>query len=186
MKTLLFIAGILAAALITGCGGSRRSSGSAEAGNSGVRSTVIIKNKVPPRSIDTRDITGGAVVRFAQTLIGVRYTYGSSVREKGFDCSGFINYVFSHFKISVPRSSVDFTNAGTEVTVKNSLPGDIILFTGSDQKSGVVGHMGIITENRAGVIRFIHASESRGVMISDMNSYFLPHFVKINRIFTIF
>jgi hypothetical protein len=78
---------------------------------------------------------------------------------------------------------VDFTNTGKEVNLKNSLPGDIILFTGSNANSGVVGHMGIITENKKGTIKFIHASESRGVMISGMNSYFIPRFVKVNRIF---
>jgi cell wall-associated NlpC family hydrolase len=79
--------------------------------------------------------------------------------------------------------TVDFTNAGKEVPVKNSMPGDLILFTGSDAKSGIVGHMGIIVSNKNGVLKFIHASSSRGVMISGMDSYFLPRFVKVNRVF---
>ena len=147
---------------------------------------LIIKNKVPARFVNTKNVSADELVDFAETLIGVKYKYGSMIKEKGFDCSGFINYVFNHFKISVPRSSVDFTNAGTEVPVKDSKRGDLILFTGSDAKSGVVGHMGIITENKKGELQFIHASESRGVMISGMNSYFLPRFVKVNRVFTIF
>ena len=61
--------------------------------------------------------------------------------------------------------------------------GDIILFTGSDPNSGIVGHMGIVTDNKNGEVEFIHASSSRGVMISGMNSYFVPRFVKVNRIF---
>ncbi len=157
-----------------------------EANSADIRSEVIIKNKVPARFVNTKDVSAGELVDFAETLIGVKYKYGSMIKEKGFDCSGFINYVFNHFKISVPRSSVDFTNAGTEIPVKESRRGDLILFTGSDAKSGVVGHMGIITENKKGELQFIHASESRGVMISGMNSYFLPRFVKVNRVFTIF
>jgi hypothetical protein len=43
--------------------------------------------------------------------------------------------------------------------------------------------MGIVTSNKNGDVEFIHASSSRGVMISGMNSYFVPRFVKVNRIF---
>ena len=94
-----------------------------------------------------------------------------------------MNYVFNHFNIPVPRVTTDFTNAGEEVPLKESKPGDIILFTGSDAKSRIVGHVGIITENNNGDVKFIHASTSRGVMISGMNSYFLPRFIKVNRVF---
>lgn len=185
MPRLLLI--FIVAILLYGCSSSRKSAATAgETKVRDIRSTVSLKKKVPPRQINTRDVTASEVVNFSRTLIGVKYLYGSADVKKGFDCSGFIYYVFNHFGIAVPRTSADFTNAGTEVPVSKSLPGDLILFTGSNAKSGVVGHMGIITENRNGYIRFIHASESRGVMISGMNSYFVPRFVKVNRIFTFF
>ena len=183
MKTILFFAGFISILILTGCSASRKTAKPEEVNSSDIRSSVVIKNKVPARKINTRNVEANDVVNFAETLIGIKYKYGSAIKEKGFDCSGFINYVFNHFNISVPRSSVDFTNAGKEVPIKYSKPGDIILFTGSNAKSGVVGHMGIITENKSGNLKFIHASESRGVMISGMNSYFIPRFVKVNRIF---
>lgn len=186
MKTILFFFGIIAILILTGCSATRKTSKPEVAASTDIRSIVVIKNKVPARKIDTKNIEANDVVTFSETLIGTKYTYGSSIKEKGFDCSGFINYVFNHFKISVPRSSVDFTNAGDEVPIKDSKPGDLILFTGHDEKSGVVGHMGIITENKNGNLLFIHASESRGVIISEMNSYFIPRFVKVNRVFTVF
>ena len=148
-----------------------------------IESTVKIKNKVPARNINTKNVSSGALVEFAETLVGVKYKYGSMIKENGFDCSGFINYVFNHFNISVPRMTVDFTNAGNEVPIKNSRPGDLILFTGSDAKSGVVGHMGIIVSNKNGDLKFIHASTSQGVMISGMNSYFLPSVCKSEQSF---
>lgn len=148
-----------------------------------IKSTVKIKKDVPEVVINTRDLDPGEVVSFAKKLIGVKYKYGSADKAKGFDCSGFITYVFSHFRVPVPRTSAAFTNAGMEVPVAQSKPGDLILFTGSDAGSGVVGHMGIITSNNKGNVEFIHASTSRGVMISGMNSYFIPRFVKVNRIF---
>ncbi len=140
---------------------------------------------MPERNIDTRNVSANEVVKFAKTLIGIKYKYGSMDIQKGFDCSGFINYVFDHFHISVPRTSSDFTNAGVDIPIDYSKPGDLILFTGSNEKSGVVGHMGIITKNNNGDVEFIHASGSRGVMISGMNSYFIPRFVKVNRIFSV-
>lgn len=186
MKTILFFSGIIFILFFTGCSSSRKTVNAGEANSADIRSAVVIKNKVSAQKINTKNVVATDVVNFAETLIGVKYKYGSSIKKDGFDCSGFINYVFDHFKISVPRSSVDFTNAGKEVLIKNSKPGDIILFTGSDAKSGVVGHMGIITENKNGGLKFIHASESRGVVISGMNSYFVPRFVKVNRVFTVF
>jgi cell wall-associated NlpC family hydrolase len=186
MKTIVFYCCIISIIILTGCSASRRTSKPETTSSADIRSVVVIKNKVPERTINTKNISASEVVDFAETLIGVKYKYGSVTKEKGFDCSGFINYVFNHFNISVPRVSKDFTNAGVEVPVKNSRPGDLILFTGSDANSGVVGHLGIVTENKNGDLKFIHASESRGVIISGMNSYFIPRFVKVNRVFTVF
>jgi cell wall-associated NlpC family hydrolase len=186
MKTIQFYCCIISIIILTGCSASRKSSKPITTNTGDIRSVVVIKNKVPERTISTKDVSATEVVDFAETLIGIKYKYGSTDKEKGFDCSGFVNYVFNHFNISVPRVSKDFTNVGTEITIKNSKPGDLILFTGSDANSGVVGHLGIITENKNGDLKFIHASESRGVIISGMNSYFIPRFVKVNRVFSIF
>ena len=140
---------------------------------------------IPVVTINTRNVPADSVVSFAKTLIGTRYKYGSADKEQGFDCSGFITYVFSNFGIKVPRSSIDFTNAGKEVPLKDSRKGDLILFTGSDASSRVVGHMGIISQHKNGKLYFIHSASgnSKGVMISDMNSYFAPRFVKVIRVF---
>lgn len=186
MKTAILFLGIFSILIITGCSVSRKVNKLEITNSTDIQSNVIIKNKVPEVEIYTKDVAASDVVNFAKTLIGIKYKYGSSSKTEGFDCSGFVNYVFNHFKISVPRESVNFTNAGIEVPIKDSKPGDLILFTGSNAKSGIVGHLGIITENKNGNIKFIHASESRGVIISEMNSYFIPRFVKVNRVFTVF
>ena len=143
------------------------------------------KNNIPARIINTKNVPADSVVRFAETLIGIRYKYGSAIKEEGFDCSGFITYVFAHFNIAVPRSSVDFTNVGTSIPLAECRKGDLILFTGSDTSSRIVGHMGIITQNKQGNIRFIHSASgnAKGVMISGMTNYFSTRFVKVIRIF---
>ncbi|MDB5201781.1 MAG: NlpC/P60 family protein [Ferruginibacter sp.] len=187
MRSILSVIILSSTLIIISCNSSRKvSPGKPEEANAAeIRSTVVIKNKVAARVINTKNISANEVVNFAETLQGIKYTYGSTVKEKGFDCSGLINYVFNHFKISVPRTSVDFTNAGKEVSIKDARRGDLILFTGSDPRSGVVGHMGIITENNKGQIQFIHAASGPGVMISGMNAYFVPRFVKVNRVFSV-
>ena len=73
-----------------------------------------------------------SLIKFAKSLIGTPYKYASTDPSVGFDCSGFINYVFNHFNIKVPRSSRDFRNAGKKIALGDSKPGDLILFTGTN------------------------------------------------------
>jgi cell wall-associated NlpC family hydrolase len=56
-------------------------------------------------SINTGKTTPVELVTFARTLTGTPYKYGSTDPAQGFDCSGFVTYVFNHFGIVVPRSS---------------------------------------------------------------------------------
>lgn len=171
--------------LMSACSSSKKSVSSTSRTLASMKSSVVIKKEVPAIKIDTKNVSAGAVVQFSKTLLGVPYKYGSMKKENGFDCSGFINYVFNHFNVKVPRTTVDFTNAGKEVPIKDSKEGDLILFTGSDAKSGVVGHMGIVTKNTQQDVFFIHAASGggKGVMISSLNSYFIPRFVKVIRVF---
>lgn len=138
----------------------------------------------PTTSIDTRDVDRSELVEFAKTLVGTPYKYGSIEPQQGFDCSGFITYVFNHFNIAVPRSSVDFTNVGQEVPASEAQAGDLILFTGTDSTVRVVGHMGIIVNN-SDSISFIHSTSGKayGVTITPLNKYYQGRFVKTIRIF---
>ena len=128
--------------------------------------------------IDCKDF-----VTYSKKFLGTPYKYGSAIPENGLDCSGFITVVFNHFNVKVPRSSVNFTDEGFEVDIKNAKPGDIILFTGLDIASGIVAHMGIITtvgEN----LQFIHSASGKnvGVIINNFTGYYKTHFVKVIRI----
>lgn len=124
-------------------------------------------------------------VEYAKTLTGTPYLYGSVDPAKGLDCSGFINAVSNHFGIKVPRSSVEFTNVGTTVDSEEAKPGDLVLFTGTDAGRRVVGHIGIVTDNEDGHLKFIHSSsgKAKGVTTSDLDGYYQTRFVKVIRIF---
>ena len=129
------------------------------------------------------EIQRDKIVNYAKKQIGVKYKYAGNTPKTGFDCSGFTKYVYSHFGYDVPRSSSAYANIGTKISVKNCKKGDILLFTGSNKHKRVTGHLGIVVSNKNGTIKFIHASSSRGVMISDLSiTYFKDRILGARRI----
>ena len=121
------------------------------------------------------------VLDFAKSLIGVPYRYATSNPEKGFDCSGFVNYVFTNFGFKVPRSSPEFAKAGKPVKLSDAKVGDVLIFTGSNPKQRRIGHVGIVYSiEEDGKINFIHSSSGRanGVTITPLNDYYKSRFMK--------
>ena len=111
------------------------------------------------------------LIAYAKEYLGINYKYASNNPKKGFDCSGFVNYVFKHFDIEVPRSSDQFKNIGKTVKPEAFQKGDVLVFYGyKDTKS--IGHVGIICEADGMNSKFIHASSGKeyAVTISDLNS----------------
>jgi len=143
---------------------------------------IIPERRIPPATSDNAH--PDSIVAFARTLIGVPYLYASTDPAMGFDCSGFITFVFNHFSIAVPRSSVDFTNYGKELSLSAAKPGDLILFTGTDSTVRIVGHMGIVENVADDQLRFIHSTsgKGKGVVITPFEKYYQSRFVKVIRI----
>ncbi|NCD70223.1 C40 family peptidase [Mucilaginibacter agri] len=138
-----------------------------------------------PINIVTGATQPAELVSFARTLAGIPYKYGSTDPQYGFDCSGFISYVFNHFGISVPRSSVDFTYVNHQIDVKDAQAGDLILFTGTDTTDRTVGHMGIIISPKGDAPRFIHSTSGKAYGVTETSLYpaYRSRFVKVLRIF---
>lgn len=148
---------------------------------------IIRKDSITLRDLTAtqtnRKVHRDSLVSFARSLIGIPYLYGSTDPAKGFDCSGFINHVFNHFKITVPRSSYEFANIGTKVTLNTCRPGDVILFTGTDPLERTIGHIGIVCDNVNGNPSFIHSSSGKaaGVTITSMdNKFYQERFISVN------
>lgn len=135
--------------------------------------------------INTGKTTPSELLAFACSLEGTPYKYGSTDPKQGFDCSGFITYVFKHFGILVPRMSVDFSNVHHPVDVKDARPGDLILFTGTDSTIRVVGHMGIVVANSGKTLIFLHSTSGKayGVTETPLNTYYRGRYMKTIRIF---
>jgi len=145
------------------------------------RDTAIL---APSQVIDVKNANPQSVMAFAETLMGTPYVYASTNPAVGFDCSGFITYVFNHFGVRVPRSSIDFTNVGKPIPVEQAKRGDIILFTGTNPAERHVGHMGLVVSN-TDTLKFIHSTSGKamGVTITPLSSYYQSRFVKTIRIF---
>jgi cell wall-associated NlpC family hydrolase len=140
---------------------------------------------VPASQIHTKNVHPQQVIDFAKTLIGTPYRYASTDPKIGFDCSGFITYVFNHFNIVVPRSSIDFTNVGRTVPPDSAKAGDLILFTGTDSTEKFVGHMGLVVSNQNKQLEFIHSTSGKqhGVTITPFSDYYHSRYMKTIRIF---
>lgn len=115
------------------------------------------------------------IIATAKKYIGVPYLWGGST-PKGFDCSGYVQYVFAAHGIPLPRVSKQQWTVGTPVAKSALRPGDLVFF--NIDGSGV-SHLGIyIGDNQ-----FIHASSSKGVMISSLsNSYWAKTYYGAKRV----
>jgi lipoprotein Spr len=125
--------------------------------------------------------TSEKIMNFAESLIGVKYRYGSSNPKVGFDCSGFVTYVLKQFGFSGARSSADYAAKGKSIKLADAKVGDVLVFTGSNSKLRRPGHVGIIYSiDDDGKIKFIHSSsgKARGVTITDLEGYYQKRFLK--------
>jgi len=129
---------------------------------------VTLKGKLPVNA-DTEIREN--LVAFARNYLGTPYRYASADPEKGFDCSGFVHFVFKNFNIAVPHSSKGFKNIGADVKPEEFKVGDILVFYGYRNTTSV-GHVGIICEANGMNSKFIHSSSGKvkGVIISELNS----------------
>jgi peptidoglycan DL-endopeptidase CwlO len=113
----------------------------------------------------------GGVVGIAMRYLGVPYVWGGS-SPRGFDCSGFVMYVFAQIGVSLPHSSYAMFNMGAPVSISQLQPGDLVFFSGAS-------HMGIYI----GGGQFIHAPHTGDVVkISSMSGYYSSAFVGGRRV----
>lgn len=136
------------------------------------------ENEISTDELRLRD----SIVDYAQHQLGIPYVWGGTT-EKGFDCTGFVYFVFKKFGIKVSRASSGYENVGNDVALLESKPGDIMLFTGTDASKRRVGHAGIVLNNQDGNVDFIHSSSSKrhfGVTITRYNaSGYVKRFLRV-------
>jgi len=134
-----------------------------------------LSQEVPDQDKKASNTTSpNRLLEFARSMLGIRYRTASSSPSRGFDCSGFVNYVFSNFGFKVPRSSREFATSGETKKIEDAKIGDVILFTGTNSRSRTPGHVGIIYSIDGDEIKFIHSSSGnkRGVTITSLDEGF--------------
>jgi len=151
----------------------------------GCKGQMIYRAASPDSTTSAQLSKADSLVLFAQKYIGVPYRSGGSSPE-GFDCSGYVNFVFRNNGIAVPRSSPELAKIGIEVPLSECRKGDIIIFAGSSPSKRPVGHAGIIISDPGQPVRFIHSATSnhQGIVITalDQYEYYLKRFVKVVRV----
>lgn len=105
---------------------------------------------------------GNRIVSYARHFLGVPYRWGGSSPQTGFDCSGFVRYVYGHFGVVLPHSSFGDLVRGHRVPRRWLRPGDLVFFSGAS-------HVGIYV----GSGRFIDAPHSGAVVrITTMHGWY--------------
>ncbi len=104
--------------------------------------------------------TGQAIVDYACQFIGNPYVWGGTSLTNGADCSGFVQSVFAHFGVSLPRTTWDMEHVGTPVSYDQAIPGDIILYS---------GHVGIYMGNGQ-IVNAINSAKGIGILPATYSS----------------
>ena len=118
--------------------------------------STAVATAVDPEGLRTR------IIDTAKKYLGARYNYGG-MSTSGFDCSGFVQYVFRENGIQLPRSTPDQFEGGKKIDLEDAKPGDLVFFR---IYNGRISHVGIFVEKTV----FIHApSHGKCVSFADMN-----------------
>lgn len=138
-------------------------------------STIYIGQKLNLNTITTVPKSPANLVQIAKQQLGVKYTFGGTKPSTGFDCSGYITYVYNNAGISTPRkTAAGFYNTAEKVSTPQV--GDLVFFANT-YKAGI-SHVGIYVGNN----QMINASNS-GVTIANINSsYWKKYFVGYGRL----
>jgi cell wall-associated NlpC family hydrolase len=142
------------------------------------RDTITVKEVTRKRFKNKK---ADAVIASAMNYAGVRYRYGGETK-KGMDCSGLIHVALKENAIAFPRVSYVMAEEGKKIKVKDVRKGDLLFFK-TLKKGKKINHVGLVVKVEKNEIKFIHATSSRGVIVSSLREGYWNHaFVKATRI----
>lgn len=145
-----------------------RSSSLEKASNLQLKYAILLNTEV-------EQLQDNALLEHIDEWYGTRYRYGGTTKS-GIDCSAFVQAIYlSAFAVALPRTARDQYRNSRIVSATEMKTGDLVFFN----TTGGISHVGIYLQNN----KFIHASTSYGVTISDMfDPYYLRRFIGIGRI----
>lgn len=128
-----------------------------------VRATPgVTRPTAPSRTATKGHATAAGILATAKRYVGTHYVFGGESPTSGFDCSGFVQYVFGRHGIKLPRTSREQASAGDPVRldVTSLRPGDLLLFASTGT---TVNHVAIYVGNN----RILHSSAGAGGVVYD-------------------
>lgn len=139
------------------------------------KSTTTKPSSIPLRHL-TSDFNGRnsptveSILNDAEDFLGLPYQLGGTSKS-GIDCSGLVVIVYGQNKVKLPRRSQDQALQGRKIDISEAKPGDLLFF--DTVGKGSVTHVGIVKKILyKGEITFIHASTTKGVIISSLNNIY--------------
>ncbi|MCB4808218.1 C40 family peptidase [Tamlana sp. 62-3] len=153
---------------------------------SSCKSSKSTKSKSSQTTAKTKKNTSKSkaenIIDYANQFKGVKYKWGGTTK-KGMDCSGLIYTSFTANNVQLPRISRDMAKRGTKISLKNVHKGDLLFFKTGKNRRNEINHVGLIVDIRNNDIKFIHATTSKGVIVSGLNEkYWLNAFVEARSI----
>lgn len=126
-----------------------------------------------------------SMVSLGQKYLGVKYSYGGN-SPSGFDCSGFVSFLFNSYGFKLSKASRELAKFGYEVNESCLQAGDLAFFKGRSTKSSEVGHVALVIRAMGGQWDIIHATVHKGIWIDRdvMNiDYYKQRFLMFRRPF---
>ncbi len=143
--------------------------------------TVDNKEVLKENGVGTFTSKADEIINTALTYSGVRYKYGGTTKN-GMDCSGLVYVAFGENNVPLPRISYEMAETGEHIKIKDVTKGDLLFFKTS-KRGKKINHVGVVVAVEDDEIKFIHASTSRGVIVSSLREGFWNYaFVKATRV----
>lgn len=124
----------------------------------------VVKNKLNTEastSIETRE----EMVTFAVQFIGTPYKWAGN-SPSGFDCSGYIGYIYNNYGVSVPRSASALKENSTKISDKEATKGDLVFFKTGNK----ITHVGLVISEVGEPLTMIHSSTSKGIIKTEVHA----------------
>lgn len=150
--------------VVIGCKSSKKASNTKPV-------SVTVKapvTKVAPKknTVKSESLIANKIIRTALSFSGTRYKYGGTTR-KGMDCSGLIFVSFKEHDIALQRTSSMMATQGNKISLNQVQKGDLLFFsTGKNKRR--INHVGLVVSVDNNTVKFVHATTSRGVLVSSI------------------